>query len=148
VDLRKTLWDFGAVCLIAPDLEMLVCEGRKFGACALLAMQSPAQIEGIYGRESARTIFGNCLTRVAFGEQDPDVSKQISAMFGEKEVQEFQEGISYGAHQMRDGVNLSQQKRSRAVVSPSDIQSLRPLEFYLRSSGNLPVVKQKLAIVT
>jgi type IV secretory pathway TraG/TraD family ATPase VirD4 len=45
------------------DLEMLVCEGRKFGACALLAMQSPAQIEAIYGRQSARTIFGNCLRK-------------------------------------------------------------------------------------
>ena len=126
------------------ELETCLTEGRKFGACALLAIQSPAQIEMIYGHHNARVIIGNCATKVAFFEQDPTIAKQISQIFGEREVEEHQEGISYGAHQMRDGVNLSSTKRIRPVVSASDIQSLNKNVAFVKLPGKAPVTKLKL----
>lgn len=126
------------------DLETCLTESRKYGGCALLAIQSPSQIEMIYGRDLARIIIGNCATRIAFTERDPEIAERISKSFGNKEIRELQEGISYGAHEMRDGVNLSMQKRVSPVVTPTDIQSLNTNEAYIRLPGNFPVIKMKL----
>lgn len=126
------------------DLETCLTESRKFGGCALLAIQSPAQIEMIYGRDLARIIIGNCATRIAFSEKDPEIAERISKSFGSKEVKELHEGISYGAHEMRDGVNLSMQSKISPVVSMNDIQALEPNEAFIRLPGNFPVTRMKL----
>ncbi len=126
------------------DLEVCLAESRKFGGCMLLAVQSLAHLEMIYGRDATRIIIGNCATRVAFAEQDPEMAARISKTFGEKQEKEYQEGISYGAHEMRDGVNLSYQTRNSAVISATDIQSLEKLQAFVRLPGNLPITKVKL----
>lgn len=126
------------------DLETCLTESRKYGGCALLALQSPAQLEMIYGRHLSRIIIGNCDTRVAFSEKDPQIAEEISKTFGQKETKEFQEAISYGAHEMRDGVNLSSQTKTSPVISPTAIQSLTLNEAYIRLPGNLPITKVKL----
>jgi len=126
------------------DLEVCLTESRKFGGCSILAIQSLSQLEMIYGKDLTRIIIGNCATRVAFSEQDPEIATRISRIFGEKEVKEFQEAISYGAHEMRDGVNLSAQSKTSPVVSPSSIQSLTTNQAYVKLPGNLPITKIKL----
>jgi type IV conjugative transfer system coupling protein TraD len=129
------------------DLETLLTEGRKFGACGLLALQSPAQLESIYGHEISRVILGNCATRISFYEQDPEIATRISKIFGDSEFQETQEGLSYGAHEMRDGVTLSKQKKMHPVVSASDIQSLRKQEAYVKLPGKQPIIKMRLKLI-
>ena len=126
------------------DLEVCLTQSRKYGGCALLALQSPAQLELLYGRETASVIIGNCATRIAFAEHDPEIAARISKTFGNKEVKEHQEGISYGAHEMRDGVNLSFQNKTSPVVSATDIQSLDNHEAFVRLPGNIPITKIKL----
>lgn len=127
------------------DLETCLVESRKFGGCAMLALQSPAQLEMVYGRELTRIIIGNCATRIAFAEQDPEIAARISKTFGEKEMREFQESISYGAHEMRDGVNLSSHSKVSPVVSATEIQSLDTHQAFVKVPGNFPITKIKLS---
>ncbi len=127
-------------------LETLLTEGRKYGACAILALQSPAQLEEIYGRNISQIIAGNCATKIVFSENDPQVAERISRIFGTCEVGEYNEGISYGAHEMRDGVNLSFQKKKEATVSANEIQSLENNRAFVRLSGKYPIAKIKLKI--
>jgi len=127
------------------DLETCLTESRKFGGCALLALQSPAQLEIIYGRELAKVILGNCGTRIAFAEQDPEIAARISKIFGDKESKEHQESISYGASEIRDGVNLSYQTRTTPVVSAAQIQALDPNEAFVKLPGNWPIAKIKFS---
>ena len=129
------------------DIELFLAEGRKYGGCAVLSLQSPAQLEAIYGRDSAQTIFGNCATKVVFSEQDPEISERIARAFGEREVREYQEGISYGAHEMRDGVSLSQQTKCLHAVTATEIQSLEKNRAYIRLPGNNPISRLKFPIV-
>ena len=126
------------------DLETCLAESRKFGGCSILAIQSPAQLEMIYGKEITKIIIGNCSTRVAFSEQDPEIAARISKTFGEKEVRELHESISYGSHEMRDGVNLSSQSKTSPVVSATAIQLLDVHEAFVKLPGNLPIAKIKL----
>ncbi|MCE2983161.1 MAG: type IV conjugative transfer system coupling protein TraD [Parachlamydia sp.] len=128
------------------DLETLLSEGRKYGACALLALQSPAQLNAIYGSNGAKTIIGNCATKVVFSEQNPEMAEQISKMFGGREIKEYQEGLSYGANDVRDGVNLSLQTRQMPLVSSTDIQFLEKNKAYIKLAGNLPITKNKFKI--
>ena len=123
------------------ELDSLVTESRKYGGCGLLAMQSPSQLEEIYGRASAHTLMGNCATRIIFAEHDPEIAERISKSLGEREIKEYQEGISYGAHEVRDGVSLSLQTKKTPVVSTTDIQSLENNRAYIKLPGNLPVSK-------
>ena len=146
-DMHRRLWfvaDELASLHRLKDLELCLAESRKFGGCALLALQSPAQLEAIYGKELARTILGNCATRVAFAEQDPEIAARIAKAFGEKEQKELQESISYGAHEMRDGVSLSSQSKTSSVVSATEIQSLNPHEAFVKLPGSFPITKLKL----
>lgn len=128
------------------DLESLLAESRKYGGCALLSLQSPSQLEAIYGRESTQTILGNCATKIVFAEQNPTTAAQICQIFGESEVKEYQKGLSYGANDIRDGVNLNLQVRYQPLITQTDIQFLPRNQAFVRLPDNYPVVKLKLPI--
>ena len=127
-------------------LESFLSESRKYGGCALLALQSPAQLEALYGPEICRTIFGNCGTKIVFSEQDPEIAKRISKFFGEREIKEYQTGLSYGANDIRDGVNLTLQTRQQPLISPTAIQFLNKNQAFVRLPGNWPITQVKLDI--
>ena len=146
-DLQRRLWfiaDELPKLNKLKDLEGCLTESRKFGGCALLAIQSPAQLDAIYGISTAKILMGNCATRIVFVEQSSEIAYQISKTFGEKETKEYHEAISYGAHEMRDGVNLSLQNRRSQVVTPTSLISLNPNEAFVKLAGNLPITKIKL----
>jgi type IV secretory pathway TraG/TraD family ATPase VirD4 len=128
------------------DLEFFLSEGRKYGGCGLFAFQSPSQLEAIYGPLIARTIMSNCMTKIVFTEQDPETADKISRAFGEREIREFNEGVSYGAHETRDSVNLSSHKKNIPLVSVTDIQSLERNRAFVKLPGNMPITKIKLSI--
>lgn len=129
------------------DLELLLAEGRKYGGCCVLSLQSPAQIENIYGREVTQMIIGNTATKVVFSEQDPEVAARISKAFGEKETQECKEGISYGAHESRDSVNLSTHTIRTPAISATQIHSLKKNTALIKLPGDYPISKVKLKIL-
>ncbi|HRD56095.1 MAG TPA: type IV secretion system DNA-binding domain-containing protein [Parachlamydiaceae bacterium] len=130
------------------ELEPLLAESRKYGGCALLALQSPAQIEDIYGRAICRTILGLCATKIIFSEMDAETAERISKSFGNHEFKEIQESVSYGAHEMRDGVSLSSQVKQQPLVSASQIHALEANQCFIKLFGNIPIAKLKLKIST
>jgi type IV conjugative transfer system coupling protein TraD len=129
------------------DLEMLLTEGRKYGGCAILSLQSPAQLDQIYGTDLAKVIIGNTATKAAFRERDPEIAKRISKSFGEREVIEVQEGISYGAHETRDSVSLSMQSKTRPTVSASQILDLPINTAFVKLAEAHSVAEVKLPLV-
>lgn len=129
------------------DLETLLTESRKYGGCATLVLQSPAQLEAIYGQASAQTIMGNCGTKIVFCEQNPINAGRISELFGEQEIREYQKGLSYGANDIRDGVNLNQHIRTQPLITKTDIQFLSRNQAFVRIPDNHPVVKLNIPII-
>ena len=127
-------------------LKTCLTEGRKYGGCALLAVQSPSQLVEIYGRELAKTITANCHTKIVFRETEPENAEQLSRLFGKQEIQETQEGLSYGANEIRDGVTQSKILRRRPVISATDIQNLKINHCYLRTNnGKTQKIKLRIA---
>ncbi len=80
---------------------------------------------------------------MSFRQSDAEIAKQMSSFFGQHEFRETKEGLCYGAHEMRDGVNLSSTERTKATVSPTQILNLPDLEAFIKLPGNWPALKTK-----
>ncbi|MDD3580112.1 MAG: type IV secretion system DNA-binding domain-containing protein [Desulfobacca sp.] len=117
----------------------LLAQGRKYGVCGVLGIQSYAQLKEIYGDAGANAMGGQCSTWVTLRVPDPESAEWAAKGLGEYEVTETTEGLSYGGR--LDGLRISQSRQKRLVVLPSEIQALPDLEGYLRLSGSHPIIK-------
>ena len=126
-----------------PSLLVGLAEIRKYGGCFVLGFQDLSQLEAIYGVSTTKTLSNLTGTKLLFRSVDTDVATRTARYLGEQEKQEANESISFGAHQMRDGVNLSNSKQTKPVVNASQIMMLNDLEAYLKFPQNLPVTKIK-----
>jgi type IV secretory pathway TraG/TraD family ATPase VirD4 len=124
-----------------PALLLGLAEIRKYGGCFVLGFQDLSQLEEIYGSQATKTLSNLTGTKLLFRSIDTDVAMRVARYLGEQEKQESNESISFGAHQMRDGVNLSNQKQTKAVVTASQIMMLKDLEAYLKFPQDLPITK-------
>ena len=128
-----------------PSLMLGLSEIRKYGGCFVLGFQDLNQLEEIYGQAKTKSLSNLTGTKALFRNVDAEVAARVAKYLGEQEKQEASESISFGAHQMRDGVSLSNQKQTKSVVSPSQIMMLKDLEAYLKFPGNFPVTKIALS---
>lgn len=148
-DLNRRLWiniDEFAALQKQEAFPKALAEFRKFGGCIAVGLQDIPQLRALYGHAEAESMVSLFNTRVIFRSGHPDTAKVMSQMLGEQEVREAVTGISYGAHQMRDGVSLNDQNKMKPVVTPTDLMSLENREAYLKLPGNLPITKVKFKI--
>ena len=143
---RQTLW---LVLDELPSLQRLphllptLAEGRKFGGAFIVGMQNYRQLQAIYGSEQASTLASLCNTQL-FLRSTGDINQWVSAQLGEMEIEEVTEGMSYGASEHRDGVNLSKHRRTMPLVLNSEIRQLKDLQGYLLLKGDWPLAKVML----
>jgi len=146
-DRKRRIWfqiDEVATLNKLPSLEEGLAVLRKFGGCFVLGIQSHSQLEQIYRREGAETIVGTCSTWCVFRSNSKVAAKFVSENLGDSETVETSEGISFGANEIRDGVNLSKQRNVRPVVMPTQIMNLEDLNCYIKFGRNFPIAKIRL----
>lgn len=114
-----------------PDLQLCLAEGRKYGAAVILGVQNIPQLEERYGATITKTMIDLCSTKVLFRAASYEIAVSLSRALGEQEIMEVQEGISYGANDVRDGVNLAMLKQLKPIVTAHDLMGLKNLEGYV-----------------
>jgi len=124
-----------------PSLIDTLQEGRKFGACSVLGLQSYSQLQEIYGARNAETMAGQCRTWVVFRANEPTTAELMSAGFGKREFMEANEGISYGVSDMRDGVTLNANTVTKPLLLDADLIHLPDLTGYIRLGADVPAAK-------
>ncbi|CCB87819.1 type IV secretion system DNA-binding domain-containing protein [Simkania negevensis] len=124
-------------------LRSYMDEISKYQGCITLATQNLAQLDEIYGESTTDGILDQCGISVCFRQNNADIAKRMSNYFGKVQTREIQEGISYGANEIRDGVSLSSIEKIRASISETEILSLNNLEAFLRLPGNISPTKIK-----
>ncbi len=143
-DINRRLWfiidELPSLNLIH-ELSTLLAEGRKYGACVVLGMQDLSQLDKIYGYAATSTITNLCRTKVVFQLAGYETAERLSKNLGTQEISEKSHSLSFGAHEMRDGVSLSEQKRTLPAVSSEMLMSLPSLTAYLKLPENLSVAK-------
>lgn len=119
------------------SLPAFLAESRKFGGCGVIAFQMISQLREIYGPDGADSLSGLCATWACLRQNDPKTAEWTAKSFGEAEILEQSEGLSYGSHEMRDGVSLSQNRKMRQILLPAEVRNLDDLEGYIRLRGKL-----------
>lgn len=144
-DLNRRVWiiiDELASLNKIPILMQGLSEIRRYGGCFILSFQDLHQLDAIYGSQIARTFGSLTGTKLIF-RMDSHGAKQMASLFGEQEILEPNESISFGAHQMREGVSLTDHQKVRPLISPADLMKLDNFEAYLKFPRNLPATKLK-----
>lgn len=143
-DPMRRLWFFIDEMASLNKVEALpkgLAESRKFGGCIVSGIQNISQIDKIYGHEIRKTMMSLYNTKLFFRSPDSDTAQWITKTLGENEVIENSEGISYGAHQMRDGVSLNEQRRFKPIIPYTEFMALPDLTAYVKLPEDYPIAK-------
>ncbi|PCJ38660.1 MAG: hypothetical protein COA81_12495 [Alphaproteobacteria bacterium] len=124
-----------------PSLEEGLKEGRQFGACYALGVQVQSQLREIYGQDGAQTISGLCRNRVVLGASDRETAEWYAGALGKREIKRLEEGFSYGASIIRDGVSFNAREKSELIVLPEEILNLRNLTGYIKMAEGFPAAR-------
>lgn len=121
-----------------PSLKDGLAMARSYGGCFVLGTQDMSSLSKIYSEDTARSIANNCKTKVYMNISGKETASWCSGSLGEGEIEEWHEGLSYGAHEMRDGVQVNQNKVIRPIVLPSELMMLKAGEGYINFAGFRP----------
>ncbi|MGG6264136.1 type IV secretory system conjugative DNA transfer family protein [Leptolyngbya sp. AN03gr2] len=109
--------------LYIPDLVKWINEFREYGLSCLLGFQNLAQLEKVYGRETARAIFGGCAGKVIFNPQEYESADVFSKFLGEEHLQYKGRSRSIGG-KGGASTSISQQERTRKLFAPEQFLRL------------------------
>ena len=124
-----------------PDLPKALAEARKYGGCFVLGFQTLSQIDDLYGQNGSRTLCGLTGTKVIFRTPDSFTAKRMAEFLGEQEILESAESISFGAHQKRDGVSLSDRKSMKPLIPYTELMQIPNLTAFLQLPRDFPITK-------
>ena len=125
-------------------LEAGLTLGRKHGLAVIAGLQSTAQLDRLYGKESAtvlRACFRN-LAVLAIAKSDPTTADELSRALGEREVLRQELSRSNGASGL--GESQSLRHAQERLVLASEIAGLPNLAGYLALAGDEPVRRLRL----
>ena len=126
-----------------PSLPQGLSVARSYGGCFVLGIQNIAQMREIYGSNITEVISSECNTRCIFKTNDPDTARWLVRNLGDEDISEFKEGLSYGAHAMRDGISVNENNRIRSLILPSEIQHMKKLSLLIKMP-DYPAAKAKI----
>ncbi len=129
--------EFGNFTKIPAFANKLTVGGGR-GIRFSLFVQSLAQIEEAYGKESSTTIKGNCAVWIYLCADDPATLDEISKRLGNYTVATCSKSSSYGTHSSgssSSSINLT----GRPLLTPDEVRMIdRP--YSLITSRNHPAV--------
>lgn len=131
-----------------PVLEDYLARARKAGGCAVLGVQTIAQMRRLYGPHSTDAILSCCASTLALAVGDADTAEYMSRLMGEAEISVITR--SSGQQDSGAQANIARQLRTERVVLPSELDShaLPPLCGFLKlAGGKLPIAPVRLPII-
>jgi type IV secretory pathway TraG/TraD family ATPase VirD4 len=132
-----------------PSLNILMQEGRKYGACVVSGMQSISQLYAYYGEADASNLIGLFRTKFAFGSDDPKMADLYGKLFGISTVISQQKNTSFGANEFRDGVSYNEKHDNLPLVSYQDLTKLQMGEcFVLLPESDVRVARLEVPLAT
>ena len=146
--LDKTTWiiiDELAALGRLSRLTKALSEMRKYNVAISCCLQSTSQLSSLYGTYDARVIMEQFMTKFFFSNNASNIQDILNASFGYIDMIEKNESLSFGQHEMRDGVQLSSNRKRKPLISTDDLAALEPLECYISlPTSNVSAVKMRV----
>jgi type IV secretory pathway TraG/TraD family ATPase VirD4 len=128
--------EFDSIGKVSSVRDTLLSKGRKYGATALIAVQTLSQMRERYGREGAAAILGNCGTWISFRTTDVEMSEEISKRIGEAEIERVTTNKNVNRTRGKNGTASEGQTQQTQVVKkrlvmPEELRALASCEGFL-----------------
>lgn len=126
------------------SLPAFLTRARKYGGCAVLGVQSNAQLRGRYGPDDAQTVLSSLSNRLVLEVNDPETADYASRMLGDAQ---YLRKVESGGKTSRDSHSgWAQQERTEPVVLASEIESLPIRRGYLMFTAGLPAARVTVVV--
>ncbi|MBP2658650.1 MAG: hypothetical protein H6Q69_1682 [Firmicutes bacterium] len=113
------------------SLLQLITVGRSKGAGVILASQDMGRIEDKYGRPNTKTFVNNCNTNVFFRLTEPETTKYVSSILGQRQLKRRNQSHTLNARES-DNQGISEQNTTEDLVMPAELVNLPDLTAYCR----------------
>jgi energy-coupling factor transporter ATP-binding protein EcfA2 len=118
------------------QIEQLITRGRKRGLAVVIGFQNVSQLRAIYGRDRAVTLTSSPTTKAILRVDEPETAQWASDLLGSREIERTEMTMLAGLSNMREGVNLQARRLTEHIVTPAEVQLLKPFNGYLCVAGN------------
>jgi type IV secretory pathway TraG/TraD family ATPase VirD4 len=118
------------------QIEQLIARGRKRGLSLVIGFQNVSQLRSIYGRDSAVTLTSSPTTKVVLRCDEAETARWCSDLLGSREIERTEMTMLAGLSNLREGVNLQARRSEERIVTPAEIQLLKPFHGYLCVAGS------------
>jgi hypothetical protein len=117
------------------QIEQLLTRGRKRGISTVIGFQNVSQLRAIYGRDRTVTLTSAPTTKCILRCDEAETAKWASELLGSREIERTEMTMLAGLSNMREGVNLNARRTTEHIVTPAEIQLLKPFHGYLAVAG-------------
>ena len=123
------------------QLDKMITVGRSRWVYLNLAIQSYAQLDNVYGKETAAIVRGQCKATIFFGTPDLDTREQFSKELGNFtiEVDSKNSGSKGKDDKSSSGPSTSTSYQSRPLIYASDLDKIPLGENITRIFQHFPV---------
>ena len=118
------------------QIEELLTRGRKRGLSVVIGFQNVSQLRAIYGRDRTVTMSSAPTSKVVLRCDEAETAKWASDLLGEREIERTEMTMLAGLSNMREGVNLQARRSTEHIVTPAEVQLLKPFSGYLCVAGH------------
>lgn len=130
------------------QMENFLTNSRKNGGCAVLGMQSIAQVRDLYGREASQSMLSSISTSLYLRQPDPETADWVSRALGDRQIIRTMKsgGASDSYHGSTNSQNWSQQVSIERAVLPAELLRLADGVGFLTLAGNYPHARVSLSL--
>lgn len=125
------------------NLDRMITVSRSRNIMFVLIIQSYSQLEGVYGKEVAQTVRGNCKTTIYLGTPDLYTNEEFSKALGNKtivvESKSTTPGQKVNGVKQKASTSTSKQFNTVPLIPPSDLNDLQMGHMYVTVFKHLPV---------
>jgi Type IV secretion-system coupling protein DNA-binding domain len=126
------------------NLQRLLPQGRKFGACVVITFQAIGQMRMRYKADGAEALLANCNTKLILQCADFDTRKWSSQLVGEAEAELRDDSSSLGFEVGKGQTTIGRQRQIRPAILESEFKLPKYTGFLLLPDAH-PVTKITLS---
>jgi hypothetical protein len=125
------------------SLQNALAQGRKYGLNFQFGFQSLALLYSVYSKDEAHAIIGSAGHTVVLRTSDVDTAEYYSRSIGDSVMEREQISVSTS----NNGITKQRVRETQRAVMPTEIQSLKDLNGYIKFAGigwskiKIPIIK-------
>lgn len=114
---------------VVPRLSAM---GRKYGAALVLGIQSPSQLQEVYGNDGATTLMATAGTQLILRLPGGDAARWAAGQLGKQEIERRQASDVYETQEAADASTLVVSREIRDLVLDTEVAELPDLAGFIR----------------